>query len=119
MAAHQSLLEEEVFTRHYSQLCNTLTDVDNLLPYFVQQRVITTNDLEELNSIVPSTKKVHKLLMHISGPLKAGNTEVFYTMLRIMEEYGLQATNQLADQIRKSILATDKSRKGSSHHSKL
>ena len=117
MAAHQSL--EEVFTRHYSQLCNTLTDVDNLLSHFVQQRVISTNDLEELNSIVPSTKKVQKLLMHISGPLKAGSSEVFYTMLRIMEEYGHHATRCLADQIKRSILETDKSRKGSSHHSKL
>ena len=119
MAAHRSLSEEEVFTRHYSQLCDTLTDVDNLLSHFVQQRVISTNDLEELNSIVPSTKKVQKLLMHISGPLKAGNTEVFYTMLRIMEEYGLQATNQLADQIRRSLPTTDEGRKDSNHHSKL
>ena len=119
MAAQQSLSEEKVFTRHYSQLCNTLTDVDNLLPHFVQQRVISTNDLEELNSIVPSTKKVQKLLMHISGPLKAGNSEVFYTMLRIMEEYGLQATSQLADQIRRSLPTTDEGRKDSNHHSKL
>ena len=119
MAAHQSLSEDEVFTRHYSQLCNTLTDVDNLLPHFVQQRVISTNDLEEMNSIVSSTKKVQKLLMHISGPLKAGNTEGFYTMLRIMEEYGLKATNQLAGQIKRSLSATDKSRTVSSRHSKL
>ena len=103
MAAHQSPSEEEVFTTHYSQLCNTLTDVDNLLPHFVQHGVISTNDLEEISTIVPSTKKVQKLLMHISGPLKAGNTEMFYTMLRVMEEYGLQATNQLADQIKQSL----------------
>ena len=121
MAAHQSLTEEDAFTRHYSQLCDTLTDVDNLLPHFVEQRVITNNDLEEISAIVPSTKKqkVQKLMIHVSGPLKAGNTEVFYIMLKIMEEHGLQATNQLADQIRGSLYATDKSRKNSNRRSKL
>ena len=119
MAAHQSLSEEEVFTTYYPQLCNTLTDVDNLLPHFVQHGIITVNDLEEIGATVPSTKKVQKLLMHISGPLKAGNTEVFYTMLRIMEENGLKVTNQLADQIRKSLPATDENRKDFSRHGKL
>ena len=121
MAAHQSLSEGEVFTSYYPQLCNTLTDVDDLLPHFVQHGVISTNDLEEISATVPSTKKqkVQKLMIHISGPLKAGNTEVFYTMLRIMEEYGHQATNQLAGQIRRSLLATNENRKDSSRHSKL
>ena len=97
--------EEDVFTNHYSKLCDTLTDVDNLLPRFVQEKVMTTNDLEEISTIIPSTKKhkVEKLLTHISGPLRAGNTKVFNIMLRIMEEYGHQATKQLADQIRKSL----------------
>ena len=119
MATHQSL--SEVFTRHYSQLCDTLTDVDNLLPHFVQHGVISTNDLEEISAIVPSTKKqkVQKLMIHISGPLKAGNTEVLYTMLRIMEEHGHHATRHLADQIRKSLTATNESSKDSSCHSKL
>ena len=98
-------LEHVVFTDHYPMLCDTLTDVDNLLPHFVQKRVIKTDDLEEINATVPSTKKhkVQKLIMHVSGPLRAGNTEMFYTMLRIMEEYGHQATQQLAEQIRKSL----------------
>ena len=119
MAVYQSLQEEEMFTKHYSQLCDTLTDVENLLQHFVQHRVITSNDLEEISATVPLRRKVQKLLMHISGPLRAGNTEVFYTMLRIMEECGHQATRQLADQIRKSFSATDKSGKDSSRHSEL
>ena len=110
MAAHQSFSEEEVFTRHYSQLCNTLTDIDNLLPYFVEHRVVSSNDLEEINTTVPSTKKhkVEKLLTHISGPLKAGNTDVFYTMLRIMGEHGHLATQNLADQIKSLLRDKDK-----------
>ena len=45
--------------------------------------------------------------MHISGPLKAGNTEVFNIMLGIMEEYGHHATQQLAAQIRRSLPVTN------------
>ena len=108
MAVHHSLLEEEMFTKHYSQLCDTLTDVDNLLPHFVQDRVIAVNDLEEINTEKIKKYKVEKLMTHISGPLRAGNTGVFYTMLKIMEEYGHRATQQLADQIRKSLLDTCK-----------
>ena len=113
MADEHSLPEERIFTKHYSKLCNTLTDIDNLLQHFVEEEVITTNDLEEINTAIPSTKKykVQKLMTHISGPFTAGNTEVFYTMLRIMEDYGHQATQQLADQIRRSLAVTDKSAK--------
>ena len=105
MADDHSLPEERIFTKHYSKLCSTLTDIDNLLPHFVEEEVITTNDLEEINTTIPSTKKlkVQKLMTHISGPLTAGNTKVFCTMLRIMEDYGHQATQQLADQIRRSL----------------
>ena len=108
MAVYHSLLEKETFTKHYSQLCDTLTDVDNLLPHFVQEKVINFNDLDEINTQEIKRPKVQKLMTHISGPLRAGNTEVFYTMLRIMEEYGHRATQQLADQIRKSLSDTCK-----------
>ena len=97
------IYELNVLTEHYSALCHTLTDVDSLLPQFVQKRVITTDNLEEINAVVTSTKKVQKLMTHISGPLRACNTEVFYIMLRIMEKYGHHATQQLADQIRRSL----------------
>ena len=97
-----------LLNNHYAKLCDTLTDIDNLLPHFVEEEVITINDVDEINAIVPSTKKlkVQKLMTHISGPLLAGNTEMFYTMLRIMEDYGHQATQQLANQIRRSLPIT-------------
>ena len=81
-----------VFTDHYTMLCDTLTD---LLQHFVQKRVIKADDLGEINAIIPSIKKhkVQKLMEHILGPLKAGNsTGAFYVMLEIMGEYGHQAT---------------------------
>ena len=59
------IYELNVLTEHYSALCHTLTDVDSLLPQFVQKMVITTDNLEEINAIVTSTKKVQKLMTHI------------------------------------------------------
>ena len=98
--------ELTVLTKHYSKLCKTLSDIDNLLPHFVEDNIISINEVEEINAIIQSTKKVQKLMKHISGPLEAGNTKVFRIMLRIMEEHGHLATQQLADQMRRS-LSTD------------
>ena len=93
------LNEKEVFTRHYASLCNTLTDVNNLLPHFVQRNIISTSDEEEINAIVTTTKKVEKLLSHISGPLTAGDPKGFHMMLSIMKEHGNQSTKDLAMKI--------------------
>ena len=43
---------------HYAKLYDTLTDIDNLLPHFVEEKVININDVDEINAIVPSTKKL-------------------------------------------------------------
>lgn len=109
MTTHQ-LKEELVFNKHFPKLCNAIIDIDKLLPYFIPENVISTDDLDEINA-VPSTKKtrVQKLMSYISGPLKGGNTQPFYTMLRIMEDYGNQATEQLAKQIRSAIINDDSS----------
>ena len=95
--------EYEEFSKCYSQLCNTITDVDTLLPYFVQEKIILPDNQQEINAIAEIDEKVQKLMTYISGPLKAGNTEVFYTMLRIMEEYGNQTTQKLTAEMRKSL----------------
>ena len=88
--------EREIFIKHFASLCNTLTDVNNLLPYFVQENIIITNDLEEINGITTTCDKVKKLLLHISGPLTAKDAKGFYTMLTIMKEHGNQSTKDLA-----------------------
>ena len=113
MASH----ELDVFRVHYAMLCNTLTDINNLLPHFVVENVIDVDTLEEINAAIPATAKfkVQKLMTHISGPLTAGYTEIFYTMLRIMEQYGHLATQQLANQIRKSLLATSDQERNTKH----
>ena len=88
--------EKNVFTEHYSIFCNTVVDIDNLLIYFVQKKIIKSEDQDEINALVKKTDKVQKLLKHIAGPLEAGDSKGFYTMLDIMEDYGVQATKDLA-----------------------
>ena len=103
------LNENNIYIKHYASLCNTLTDVDNLLPYFVQENIITANDMQQFNAITSKPQKVQRLLSHISGPLQAGDTKGFYTMLTIMKEHGVQGTKDLAENITGKIkLAIDK-----------
>ena len=90
------LNEKVIFKSHYALLCDTLTDVDHLLRYFVQNSIITTDDVEEINVLATTSKKVEKLLSHISGPLKAGDAKGFHTMLTIMKDHGNQSTKDLA-----------------------
>jgi len=103
MASSPRSKGEEVFTEHYSKLCDTITDVDDLLPHFVQQSIISTNELEVISKLHSRVEKVKKLLSHISGPLQAGNSKGFYSMLSIMEERGVQATRELAAAMRKLL----------------
>ena len=96
---------KEIFTRHYASLCSTLTDVDDLLPHFVQDSIISTNDVQEINAITTKPKKVEKLLLHISGPLTAGDTKGFHTMLTIMKAHGSQSTHDLAIKMSSSVIS--------------
>ena len=105
----KQLNEKEIFHSYYASLCNTLTDVDHLLRYFVQENIINPNDVEEINAITATPKKVEKLLLHISGPLRAGDTKGLYTMLTIMKEHGNQSTHDLAVRMSHELtLANDK-----------
>ena len=92
--------EYTVFTNHYAQLCDTMVDVCNLLPYFVQEKLIKVGDLEEINAKERTKYKVMRLLHFIDGPLQAGSIECFYTLLRIMERHGTVSTAELASTMR-------------------
>ena len=96
--------EKNVFTDNYSNLCNTLTDIEGLLKYFVQEKLIKTEDQDEINALVKTPEKVQKLLKHIAGPLEAGDSKGFYTLLDVMEKHGVQATKDLADLMKTAIL---------------
>ena len=97
--------EKEIFTRHYASLCNTLTDVDHLLPYFVQENIINTSDVESTDATT-TANKIEKLLSHISGPLVAGHTKGFHIMLTIMKEHGNWSTKDLAAKMSHELTST-------------
>jgi len=98
-----ALREKEVFTHNYSKLCNTLTDIENLLHYFVQENIIKSDDQDKINILVKTSDKVKKLLKYIGGPLKVGDSKGFYTMLDIMETHGVQATKDLANSLKSAL----------------
>ena len=101
------LTEKEILNNHYASLCSTLTDIDNLLPFFVQESVISVSDLEEINACKTMRNKVQKLLLHISCPLQAGDASGFRKMLTIMEEHGIQCTKDLAVKMSSNITTSN------------
>ena len=106
--AGKQLKEKEIFTKHYASLCNTLTDINHLLPYFVQESVISVSDEEEIDACKTIRAKVKKLLSHISGPLKAENenTTGFYKMLTIMADHGNHGTKDLAEKMSSKLTSS-------------
>jgi len=89
--------EYNIFMQHYAMLCSTLTDINNLLPHFVTENIISLKDIDDNDW---TSKKIKRLLMYIEGPLRTGNTHGFYTMLGVMEHYGTWATQELATKMR-------------------
>ena len=98
-----ALKEHKVFTENYARICSTLTDIDDLLPYFVQEKIIKPEDQVDINTSAKTKEKVNKLLKHISGPLQAGDSKGFYTMLDIMKNYGSQATIDLSKALKTTL----------------
>ena len=98
-------MENEIFTKHYASLCSTLTDINELLPFFVQENVITALAQEEISTITITEEKVKKLLSHISASLTAGDATGFQKMLTVMKYHGIQDTKYLAMQINSEIKA--------------
>ena len=99
--------ELRIFTEKYANLRSTMTDINGLLKYFVAEKIITLEQEEEIKAPVTNSERVFKLLLIISGPLEAGDSKGFYTMLQIMKTYGVDCTQHLADQI---ITRVDKSK---------
>lgn len=90
-------LELTVLQENYAMLCNTVTDINNLMKYFVSERIIAADEAEEIkSSALIKSEKVKKFLTNISGPLRAGDNSGFYVMLKIMNTHGTKATQNLA-----------------------
>ena len=95
--------ELKVFKDNYALLCDTLIDVSELLTYFVIEKIITKDQQKQINTLTINSEKASRLLLIISGPLKAGDSKGFYTMLGIMKTYGVDATQRLADRIIRKV----------------
>jgi len=100
--------DKEVFSSNYFKFCNSMTDIENLLKYFITATIINTDDQSEILAPPKLTSKVTLLLKHISGPLEAGDTKPFRMMLDIMEKHGNLATKTLAISVKKCLLTNTK-----------
>ena len=96
-------IQYKIFQKNYAALCDTMTDIDDLLKYFVAENIINTDEEEKITHSTVKAEKVRMLLIHIAGPLKAGNEAGFYVMLRIMKSHGHDATQTLSDNIIKDL----------------
>ena len=93
-------------------LCHTMTDIDDLLKHFVVEKIISFGEEEKIKNCVKKSEKVRNLLLNISGPLEAGDSNGFYVLLRIMEDYGTRATQALAIHMKSRITDNYSSNKG-------
>jgi len=91
--------EYNIFQENYAQMCNTVTDIDELLKYFVTEKLITIFQEDDIKGYSTAAERVRKLLLIISGPLQSGDKNGFYTLLSIMKNYGTQPTKNLAESI--------------------
>ena len=96
--------ECDTLTKYYTKLTCTLTDIDSLLGFFVEGKVIGFQEERAiLNHNKTSSEKVKELISHIEGPLQSGNTKGFYELLDIMKSKGVQSTKDLADDMEKNL----------------
>ena len=99
----------EAFYNHYASLINILgSDVENLLPELIAQRVLTVNDKVVIEKTINPSEKAGRVLNIISGPLDAGNQAALEKLLQIMVNGDNQATRNTALQIMKEAGITPK-----------
>jgi len=84
-------------------LYSIMIDVDDLLPWFVQKKIITLNSPVEIWVKIAVREKVEKLLQYVSGTLDGGDVKGFFTLLNIMEVHGTQATKELSITMRSHL----------------
>lgn len=97
------LRELTILRRNYSSFRNLITDANHLSAYFVDQGIITTSEVEEINSTARNSDRVVILLRYIIQQLEAQITDGFYSMLDIMEVHGLNSTQYLANRISNEV----------------
>ena len=93
----------EVFMQYYAKLCDTLTDIDEILPQCVSEHIISIDFKNEIIDILSTRGKVEKLLDHIAGPVKAGYTDTLLVFLKIMKKQHRKSTGQLANELERAL----------------
>jgi len=84
-------------------LCNVLTDIDDLLNYFVAGEIITIDENEAIKSCKTKPEKVQKFLENISNPLNVGITIGYDFMMKVMKERGTLPTKLLAEKMESCV----------------
>ena len=97
--------EKEIFRKNYATLCNVLKHEDSLLPHLTEKNIISTDDLEEIQS-KNAAEKGPTLLKHISSPLEVNHTQEFYGLLEVMINHGKMHTQELARKIKRVCLSS-------------
>lgn len=95
--------ENEVFIRFYSKLIDVLS-INSISHYLVSAKIISTEDIEEIDSLKTSKSKNMYVLRIVDKSLKAGITLSFCKLLDIMENYGGDDVTELARTIKKELI---------------
>jgi len=92
--------ELDSITKHYHDLERALP-VDALLGEFISSGVIDFYSLEVIQVELTETLRRRRFLRHIIEPLRTGNTEPFYKLIRILK--GHRTYSYLADMLEKEL----------------
>ena len=105
MANNNPSSEKEIFRKNYARFCNVLKHENDLLPYLVENNIISWDNLDEIKS-KGAAEKGSTLLRYISSSLEIDQTHGFYGLLDIMINYGKMETKELARKIKLECLSS-------------
>ena len=93
--------EFKIFREYSDELANILP-VNNIMNKLIAAQIITHDDSEEIKGLAKSKDRASHVLDIVAKSLKAGITDDFYSLLRIMEEYE-GAVAKVANKIREGL----------------
>ena len=107
----ESAIELTVFRENYAMLCNTITEIEDLLQYFKIENIITSGEEEEIKGIATNPEKTKRVMLNVLTSLEVGNNNKFYAMLKVMKNHGFVATQNLAKLITTRLKVSSESSK--------
>ena len=111
-------MEREVLTTFYDKLVCILP-VESISSKLVSARIITTDDVEKINTYILSKKKASFILKIIDRSLEAGVTDSFYILLDLMEEHGNVDVKGLVRDIRRALMTGKPNYDPQAYHSTI